>query len=191
MISCRTIIKIIGYKLLSFEVNYMLQDMWVFVFYHTRWNVSKPLGFFRLSLTLLGLLLLNKMFWFHKESKLLCLCLRIAVLFKYLFFLSTDYNAAPDEINHLSNWGLYPSFSPHNLLQQLPLFFKNNWRSGYVKKPHDELNDQDPEKSVACLLHLEQITYPSFTPQWGWTQIVLYFVLMLCSPPYLCCEYLL
>lgn len=31
--------------------------------------------------------------------------------FKYLFFLSTDYNAAPDEINHLSNWGLYPSSS--------------------------------------------------------------------------------
>lgn len=46
MISCRTIIKIIGYKLLSFEVNYTLQDMLAFVFYHTKENVSKWLGYF-------------------------------------------------------------------------------------------------------------------------------------------------
>lgn len=62
MISCRTIIKIIGYKLLSFEVNYTLQGMWVFVFYHTKWNMSEPLGFFRFSLILLGMLILSKIF---------------------------------------------------------------------------------------------------------------------------------
>lgn len=42
-----------------------------------------------------------------------------------------------------------------------------------MKKPRDEVNDQDPEKpgavkSVVFLLHLQQITYPSFKPQWGW-----------------------
>lgn len=69
MISCRTIIKIIGYKLLSFEVNYTLQCMWVFVFYHTKWNMSEPLGFFRFSLILLGMLILSKIFWFNVEWK--------------------------------------------------------------------------------------------------------------------------
>lgn len=58
MISCRTIIKIIGYKLLSLEANDTSQDLWVFVFYHSKSNVSMSPGvLLRLFLILLGLLL--------------------------------------------------------------------------------------------------------------------------------------
>lgn len=48
--------------LLSLEANDTLQDLWVFVFYHSKSNVSVSTGvLFRLFLILLDLLLLNKM----------------------------------------------------------------------------------------------------------------------------------